>query len=301
MTSTRLVSVAAVGPMSAWLVAITSSVSGLLALACLELASRHARWDRRAGSLVGSTSPASPPPSFGRPRARMRAASRTALAGGLGVLLGLAGWFGAGPMGALVGVVAGVAGPSMRRKMVGRRQAALLEEQLAEWSESIGTGLRSGLSIVQAMELAQSEAMPPLRVHLDRFVDELRLGVPLDAALSRLGGDLGTDDARLVILITGIHTRTGGDLAGALDEVGQTIRHRIAIRRELRAASAQGRISGLIMGALPIAFFLFLSATSHRKLEPVLRSRPGMAMVGAGLILEGLAYLWIRRLLRVEV
>jgi len=82
--------------------------------------------------------------------------------------------------------------------------------------------------------------------------------------------------------------------------VAATIRHRIAVRRELRALSAQGRISGSILGALPIAFFLVLAATSHHDLAPVYRSPAGIAMISSGLLMEGLAFLWIRRLLRVE-
>jgi tight adherence protein B len=177
----------------------------------------------------------------------------------------------------------------------------LLEGQLADLAEGVSLGLRSGLSVVQALEFSRTEAELPIRMHLDRFVDQQRLGVPFDRALERLGEDVDTDDARFLVLVTGIHSRSGGDLAGALDEVGRTIRHRIAVRRELRAASAQGRISGVIMGSLPIAFFLFLSLTSHSKLAPILRSGAGMAMVGAGLVMEGLAYVWIRRLLQVEV
>jgi tight adherence protein B len=212
-----------------------------------------------------------------------------------------AGWLVAGPMGAVIGVAAGLGGRAAHRGKRQRIQAEVLEGQLADMAESVSLGLRSGLSVVQALEFARIEAGSPIRAHLDRFVDHQRLGVSFDHALEQLGRDLDTDDARFLVLVTGIHARSGGDLAGALDEVGRTIRHRITVRRELRAASAQGRISGVIMGSLPIGFFVFLSITSHSKLAPVLRSGAGMAMVGMGLALEGLAYVWIRRLLRVEV
>jgi tight adherence protein B len=89
-------------------------------------------------------------------------------------------------------------------------------------------------------------------------------------------------------------------VAGAVEEVAGTIRHRIAVRRELRALSAQGRISGSILGALPIAFFLVLAVTSHQELAPVYRSPAGIAMISSGLVMEALAFVWIRRLLRVE-
>jgi tight adherence protein B len=236
----------------------------------------------------------------GRPSRWLRRQSWLAGAG-LGAGAAAAGWMVAGPMGGVIGVAAGVGGASARRRRRHRSHSELLEGQLADLAESVSLGLRSGLSVVQALEFSRAEAGSPIRAHLDRFVDQQELGVPFDLALERLGHDLDTDDARFLVLVTGIHARSGGDLAGALDEVGRTIRHRIGVRRELRAASAQGRISGVIMGSLPIAFFLFLAITSHNKLAPILRSGPGMAMVGGGLALEGLAYLWIRRLLRVEV
>jgi tight adherence protein B len=204
-------------------------------------------------------------------------------------------------MGGVIGVAAGVGGTLARRRRRQRNDSELLEGQLADLAEGLSLGLRSGLSVVQALEFLRAEAGAPIRAYLDRFIDQQHLGVPFNRALERLGDELDTDDARFLVLVTGIHARSGGDLAGALDEVGRTIRHRIAVRRELRAASAQGRISGVIMGSLPIGFFLFLSITSHSKLAPILRSGPGMAMVAGGLALEGLAYLWIRRLLRVEV
>jgi tight adherence protein B len=212
-----------------------------------------------------------------------------------------AGWLVAGPMGGIIGVAAGVGGNSARRHKRQSSLTELLEGQLADLAESVSLGLRSGLSVVQALEFSRTEAALPIRAYLDRFVDQQRLGMPFDRALERLGEEVDTDDARFLALVTGIHARSGGDLAAALDEVGRTIRHRIAVRRELRAASAQGRISGVIMGSLPIAFFLFLSITSHSKLRPILQSGAGMAMVGGGLVLEGIAYVWIRRLLRVEV
>jgi tight adherence protein B len=225
-----------------------------------------------------------------------RAALLCVAAGGAAVA-----WLLAGPMGAVIGVAAATGGSRARRHRRDRAHAEKIETQIADLAESTALGLRSGLSVTSALAFAGIEAGPPIRGHLDRFVDEQRLGVPFEVALSRLGQGIGTDDAGFLVLVTGIHARSGGDLVGALDDVSETIRHRIGIRRELRAASAQGRISGVIMGSLPIAFFLFLSITSHDRLAPILRSGPGMAMVAAGLGMEALAYVWIRRLLRVEV
>jgi tight adherence protein B len=211
------------------------------------------------------------------------------------------GWILAGPMGLLVGGGAGAAVPLVRARRQSRQRTEALERDLAQLAATTSLALRSGLSVSQALEFAGSELVGATQGLFERFLEERRFGIPFDAALERFGATLGSDDAQLFVLVMSVHARSGGDLAGALDEVVTTIRHRVAVRRELRAASAQGRVSGAILGALPIAFFLVLAATSHRQLGPVYRSAPGVAMVTGGLVMEGLAYLWIRRLLRIEV
>jgi tight adherence protein B len=154
---------------------------------------------------------------------------------------------------------------------------------------------------VQALEFSAAEIGHPMDEVLQRLLDERQMGVALEDSLGRLADSLATDDARMFVLILSIHQRSGGNVAGALEEVSAAIHHRVAVRRELRALTAQGRVSGTILGALPIGFFLVLAASSQRDLAPIYRSPAGIGMLGVGLILEGLAYLWIRRLLRVRV
>jgi tight adherence protein B len=232
---------------------------------------------------------------------RQPARTRTRLlAVGTAMVLGLAGLQLVGPLGLAAGTVGGALVPrALDRKRRGERSHRL-ERQLAEVAESTAMAVRSGLSIAQALEFAAEEAAPPMSIVLGHCIQEQRLGVSFEEALGRFADDLGSPDARLFTLVVKIHARSGGNLAGALEDVAATIRHRIGVRRELRALSAQGRISGSILGALPIAFFLVLAATSHGDLAPVYRSAAGIAMISAGLVMEALAFAWIRRLLRVE-
>jgi tight adherence protein B len=222
------------------------------------------------------------------------------LAVGTGLLAGLLGQKVLGPLALIVGLAVGLAVPRAARKRQGRQIVVELERQLAELAESTAMAVRSGLSVTQSMQFSGGETSPPMSDHLDQMERELHLGAPFDEALHRFADGIGTPDAKLFTLVLTIHAKSGGNLGGALDEVSDTIRHRIAVRRELRALSAQGRISGSVLGALPIAFFLVLAVTSHRELAPVYRSSLGIAMVSIGLVMEGLAFVWIRRLLRVE-
>jgi tight adherence protein B len=224
-----------------------------------------------------------------------------AFSAGLTLVGGLLGLRLAGPIGTVAGGGVGASVPFFLRRRHDRGRVEALERQLAELVETVALGVRGGLSIQQSVELAAGESEPPMEGLLRRVKAEVDLGTSFETAMDHFQRDLASDDGRLFGLVIGIHARSGGNLTGALEEVATTIRHRIGVRRELRALSAQGRISGAILGSLPVAFFLVLGATSHRELAPVYRSGLGMAMVGAGLTLQAIAYVWIRRLLRVEV
>jgi tight adherence protein B len=218
-------------------------------------------------------------------------------------LAGVVGFLGsrlAGPPGLGLGSVGGFLVPRWIERRRGHRRAELFERQLGELVEATALAVRAGLSVSQAIEFAAGDASEPMASELARMQAEQRLGVPFEEALESFGKSLFSDDARLFVLVVVIHAKSGGDLAGALEEVTETIRHRTAVRRELRALSAQGRISGGILGVLPLFFFVVLAATSRGELGPVERSPAGVAMIGGGLLMQGLAYLWIRRLLTVE-
>jgi tight adherence protein B len=202
-----------------------------------------------------------------------------------------------------VGILFAAAGPAIpvvtdRRRR--RKEHESLEGQLGDLASTIAMGVRSGLSIPQCLELAADDADPPMGPLLERVLAERGVGAGLGSSLGRLGEAVGTDDARLLVLILLTHAKSGGNLAAALQEVATTIRYRVDARRELRAMTAQGRISGAILGTLPIGFLVLMALTSGNDLGAVYRSPAGTAMVLVGLILEGLAYLWIRSLLRVE-
>ncbi len=124
--------------------------------------------------------------------------------------------------------------------------------------------------------------------------------MPLDEAVAAWTRDIDTDDARLLAGVLTLHRRSGGDLPTVLDEVKGTLSERRAAVREVRALTAQARLSGTILGVLPFGFFAFLWLTSRTEIESALRSPAGIAAITLGLVLEGLAFLWIRHLLEVR-
>ncbi|MEX0983908.1 MAG: type II secretion system F family protein [Actinomycetota bacterium] len=212
----------------------------------------------------------------------------------------LGGYAIAGPWGALAGVGVGVVVKRLGPRRGRGRSAALRDEQVADAVTALASAMRSGLSLTQAIAYAAEEADEPLGGHLAGVAHAIEVGQELDVALDVFSRDVGTDDARLVVATLSMHRRTGGDLPIVLDQVASTVRERLAVAREVRALTAQARLSGLILGLLPIGFFGFLWLTSRRDIESALSTTAGLGSVGLGIVLEAGAFVWIRRLLVVE-
>jgi tight adherence protein B len=254
-------------------------------------------WSARWAEARFGLWPARPPRRLATIGALARSRGAPVVLGLVGAALGvpIVGW-----VGAVIGGTTGAALPAWLHRRDRVRRTSALEIQLADLAGSMALAVRSGLSAIRAVHVAAEDAEPPIAVPLRNLVEAGRLGDAFEDGLERFAGEIDTDDARLFALVVELHAKTGGDLARALEEVAETIRHRVRVRRELRALSAQGRISGAVLGVLPIGFFLVLALTSRHDISPVITTPAGAAMVLTGLVMEALAFVWIRRLLRVE-
>ena len=207
----------------------------------------------------------------------------------------------------LSGVVASIGGAALgavalrtRERRRSRARSIERDEQLVDAVGSIAAAVRAGRSVPQAISFAAAEAATPLGESLRRVETALELGAPLDDAVEAWAGEVDTGDARLLAGVLCLHRRSGGDLPAVLDEVSDTLRERRAAVGEVRALTAQARLSGTILGVLPFGFFAFLWLTSRSEIEGALRSPAGLVAIGLGSVLEGLAFVWIRRLLEVR-
>jgi tight adherence protein B len=230
-----------------------------------------------------------------RKRLPRRVSIVAAAAGGgcVGALVG-------GPVvGIAVGVAAAIAPVAMNRKRNAGRRIAI-DGQLLDAVTAIASALRSGRSLGQALATAADEADDPLSTLLAGTAHAASLGVPMDEALDRFADAVGGSDVRLVSGVLKVHRRTGGALAASLDDVARTLADRREAAREVRSMTAQARLSAAILGLLPLGFFLFMSVVARRDIENAYRTTAGASAIGVGLALQGAAFVWIRRLLRVD-
>jgi tight adherence protein B len=200
--------------------------------------------------------------------------------------------------------IGGIAGAALIRQLVRRRrrtsQRHRAAEQIADAVGALSAGLRAGLSLSQAFAYARDEADEPLRSDLATLVDRIEVGTPVGEALSGWADAQGSEDVLLIVGVLDLHRRSGGDLPTVLDSLAGTLRERRAAFREVRALTAQARLSGVILGMLPIGFFGFLLLTSRREMLHAIGTPLGGTALGIGLGLELLAFLWIRHLLEVR-
>ena len=277
-----------------------SWIAGALAwIACVAAASA-ARSVARA-SLLRRT--ATPSDARRRPRPRMHVADaaadprvRTAVSLPLAAAAGMSV---ARLPGAVAGSLAAIAAPLVlaRRRDAANRTTS--NEQLTDAVAAIAAALRAGLSLAQSIAFAATECEAPLGPALGAISDRSAVGMPLGASIDAWARGDGGRDPRLVAAVLALHRRSGGDLPVVLDRLAETLRERRSAARELRSLTAQARMSGAILGLLPLVFFCFLAITSPSDLWAALESPAGTTAIVVGLAMQAAAFVWIRRLLRV--
>jgi tight adherence protein B len=263
---------------------------------CIHRARRTAQVAHVPGRLRrGAAAPGGSSEAEDRPRRLFSRSLPWVLAGAI------AGWLVIAPVAAAIGALAGWAASLLWFRRVASRSAAAWDEQLADVVGAVAAAMRSGLSMPQALGYAADESPEPIDGSLRRLVERVDIGVPIDTAVSDWAHGVGTDDARLLAGVLRLHRRTGGDLPAVLDQVGATLRDRRAAAQEVTALTAQARLSGAILGFLPIGFFGFLWLTSRSDIQVAFHTPAGLAAIAVGLALEGIASLWIRHLLAVRL
>jgi tight adherence protein B len=217
---------------------------------------------------------------------------------------GLAGVIGFAVMGPVVGIVlAGLALMTpyllMVRSVTRRRSA--FDAQFPDVLDLVAASLESGASVSHAFQLVVDEADEPAAGEFGRVLTATRMGAPLPEAMEEAAVRIGSADLDWTVTAIGVQQRTGGKLAEILRVVARTMRERDEVRRELKALTAEGRLSAYILGGLPFAMAAFLMMTNPHYLMTLFRDPLGLVMVAGSSVLMLAGFAWMRRIVRVEV
>ena len=173
------------------------------------------------------------------------------------------------------------------------------EEQLPDTLGFLAGSLRAGHSLPQAVDALVQEAQEPTKAEFQRALFETQLGHTLPDALSALATRIRSEDFDWVVQAIDIQRDVGGDLAAVLDNVTRTIRDRTRIRRQIDTLTAEGRLSAVVLLALPVAVFLFLAVTNPGYVGDLTTTAAGVVMlcVAGGLMIVGAV--WLKRITRL--
>lgn len=201
----------------------------------------------------------------------------------------------AAPAAAAAGIGAGaIVVLAVRRRAV--RRAAALNAQVVDLIDVLVSSLRAGFGLLQSLEMAAREQRPPLSDEIGQVILEMQLGVGAEDALDHLVTRTGDADLDLVVTAVAIQRRVGGNLSEVLGNIAETIRDRIRIRGEIRTLTAQMRMSAGIIGLLPVVLGVIMGFMQPQHMALLLTDPVGRGMLVAGMVLEVIGFVLVRRI-----
>lgn len=200
--------------------------------------------------------------------------------------------------------VAGLKGffaPILYMRIKQQRKLQKFNAQIGDALVLISNSLKAGYGFLQAMDMVAKEMPPPIQTEFGRVLQEINLGMTTEEALMRLPQRVNSKDLDLVVTAMLIQRQIGGNLSEILDNISFTIRERIRIKGEVKTLTAQGRLSGMIIGALPVALGAFLLLVNPKYITQLFTDPRGQMMLVYAGVAETIAILIIKKIITIKV
>lgn len=221
---------------------------------------------------------------------------------GLALAFGMAGLFLTRML--VFGVMAAAFGGFLPYIQLRRKRKARLytfEEQFPEAIDLIGRAIRAGHPLSSGIRMVGEEAPEPVAGEFRTVFEQQRFGIPFDDALIAMADRINLIDVRIMVTAILIQREVGGNLAEILDKIAMTIRARFTIRRQLRVYTAQGRLTGYVLAALPIVLATAIFFLDREYVKVLVDEPIGRLMVIVAIVLQVIGYLWIRKIVNIEI
>jgi tight adherence protein B len=212
------------------------------------------------------------------------------------------------PIFLLGGVLAGFFLPRWYLKRRQGQRLKAFNTRLADTITLIANALRAGSSFLQAIEMVVRESEPPISTEFGRVIREVNLGLPFEEALQNMVRRVRSEDLELMATAISVQHQVGGNLAEILDSIAFTIRERVRIKGEIRTLTAQQRLSGYVVGFLPVGLTGALTLIAPGFMDPMFQKPPevmglpaGVLILGFGAFMMFLGFMAIRRIVDIEV
>lgn len=206
-----------------------------------------------------------------------------------------------GAIGLVPGFLLGAAVPFMmlmRKRTVRVRR---FEEQFPEALDLLSRALKAGHAFQTAMGMVAEEGAEPMGSEFRKTFEEQNYGLPLKDALNNLAIRMPLLDVRFFATAVLIQRETGGNLSEILDNLAYVVRERFKILRQVRVYTAHGRMTGYVLLALPAFLAVALMFINPEHMNILFHERVGRMMIAATVVLQTIGYLWIRKVVTIEV
>ena len=203
-----------------------------------------------------------------------------------------------------VGLFLGLAGfilPFFSIRKLRQLRVRKFERQLVDALVQMSAAFRAGLTLAQATEHIANEMPKPLCQEFGLFIKEIKLGVPQEDALQHMADRVGSEDLQLVVTATNTARQLGGNMAEMFDIISGTIRERFRLEGRIRSLTAQGKMQGWVVGAMPLLLGVVFNLMRPDLMEPMLHSNFGLALVTVVIVMEIIGIWMIRRIVAIDI
>ncbi len=190
--------------------------------------------------------------------------------------------------------------PPLFVKSAQGKRVTQFNNQLGDGLTIMANSLRAGFSFMQAADTLSKEMPPPLSIEFSRLLREINLGATTEDALQNILERVASRDLDLLVTAVKIQRQVGGNLAEILDNIGETIRERIRLKNEVKTLTAQGRISGLIIGLLPVMIIVVVSMINPEYMLTLLVHPVGPFLLLWAVCSELIGLMLIRKIVTID-
>jgi tight adherence protein B len=219
----------------------------------------------------------------------------TALMASLAMVVTRATW------GLPVGAALGFGMPFLFLKIKRRRRMNKFEEQFPEALDLISRALKAGHAFATGLKMVADEVPEPVGPEFRKTFDEQNFGLPLKDALDNLTVRVPILDVRFFATAVMIQRETGGNLSEILENLGHVVRERFKILRQVRVYTAHGRLTGYVLLGLPAFLGVALMFINPEHMNLLFRERLGQQMIMAAIVMQTIGYVWIQKVIKIEV
>jgi len=197
--------------------------------------------------------------------------------------------------------LAGLAFPRFYVKRLKKRRIRRFEEQFPEAIDLLGRSIRAGHAFPTGLKVVAEESPEPMSTEFRQIFEEQKFGLPLEDSLLGLADRIDLVDVRIFVTAILIQREVGGNLAEILDKIAYTIRERFMLQRQIRVYTAQGRLTGYILAAMPILLGLAITALNPEYMAILFEEPIGKVLIAAAAVMPFLGFLTIRRIIDIEI